>query len=214
MRPLVAALVLVVFAGCTRAAPQSPSDAAERQGSAFAEPLPALETEPEQAKRLGQQGSDERSSPPLLPLCDPGEGGYLESARLSYDAMRYLDALACSSQAAGAAPDDVDAHAERAWALVSLGRLEDARTAFARALAIAPDHSDALQGAADLYINVLSYSREFAELGLAYAERGRAAARQLRDAARAARFAVLAATALNDLGRSQEAVRRAEEAIA
>ena len=56
-------------------------------------------------------------------------------------------ALACSARACADAPDSADAHAERAADSWRSGRLEEAQLAFARALALEPDHLDALLGA-------------------------------------------------------------------
>lgn len=155
-----------------------------------------------------------REPPETLPPCPSGEGDYLQRAARHYDASRFSEALACAAQAAASDSANPDAHSERAAALVALGKLEEARTAYARALALNPDHEDALIGVADLYISRLPFSRDFCELGLAYAERGRTAARAAGDADLVGRFAVLEATALNDLGRAGAAAERADEAIA
>lgn len=149
-----------------------------------------------------------------LPQCPEGDGDFLRRAQFFYDAARYPEALSCAVQACGAEPASADAHSERGWALVGVGKLEEARTAYARALALDPGHRDALQGAAELYVGKLPFSRDYAELGLAYAMRGRELASKAEDAEMAARMAATAATALNDLGRAREALALAEEALA
>jgi predicted Zn-dependent protease with MMP-like domain len=117
-------------------------------------------------------------------------------------------------QAAAADPSNSAALSERAAALAALGKYEESRVAYSRALAITPDLPDALMGAADLYLNRLPPSRDFNELALAYARRGHQLARKEHDKDLAAQFAVLQATALNGLGRGREAIRMADEALA
>ncbi len=121
--------------------------------------------------------------------------------------------MACAAQAAAALPRSADAHSERAAALAALDRLDEARVAYARALAIDPDHADALLGAADLYVSRLPPSREFTELAFEYARRGRLGARKAKNRTLVGQFALLEASALNGLGRNKEALERADEAI-
>jgi predicted Zn-dependent protease with MMP-like domain len=84
--------------------------------------------------------------------------------------------------------------------------------AYARALALDPDHLDALLGAAHLYGVSLPSSRDHDELAFVYAERGRQLSRESGDAELAAHFALLGAMAANDLGEAQVALERSEEA--
>ncbi len=149
---------------------------------------------------------------PIAPCAAP-DGDYLARAVASYDARDFDTALSCAVQAAAAQPDDPAAHSERAAALTALGKLEGARLAYARTLAIDPDHADALLGAADLYLPRLPAEREHTELGLAYAQRGHRLATKSRDRELAGQFAILLATAFNNLGRGVDAIAMADEAV-
>src|SRR5687768_14222747 len=64
-------------------------------------------------------------------------------------------ALACAEEAARQAPRSVEAHHDRAVALIRLGRFEEARDALALALSIAPTDPETLELAADFYVNHL-----------------------------------------------------------
>jgi len=147
-----------------------------------------------------------------LPLC-PSAGDPLLQARSLYDAEKFELALACSARACADAPDSADAHAERAADLVALGKLPEAQLAFARALALDPDHLDALLGAADLYVTRLPGLRDNDELALVYAERGLKLARRAHQADLVGSFALESAMAENDLGRPKQALERADEAL-
>ncbi|MGC4117207.1 MAG: tetratricopeptide repeat protein [Myxococcales bacterium] len=198
-----ALLLCALFSACHCAAPSAPAGA-------------------DAAAHLADAGLAEKAGPrskaggpvETLPQCADGDGDFLQRAQFFYDSARYLDALACAVQASGAEPNSPDAHCERAWALVGLQRFEEARAAYARALALDPDHRDALQGAGELYITKLPFSREYSELGLTYALHGHDLASRAADAELSGRFASVAATALNDLGRAREALALATEALA
>lgn len=179
-------------------------------------PAPASEeaTEPRaQLATPSNEKHDHRHVPMPIAPCHAPDGDYLGRAIASYDIGDFDGALSCAVQAAAANPDDPDAHSERAAALTALGKLEEARLAYARALAIAPDHPDALLGAADLYLTRLPAHREHTELGLAYAQRGHRNARKAKERQLAAQFAILLATGFNNLGRGAEAIVAAEEAM-
>src|SRR5262245_35286107 len=77
----------------------------------------------------------------------------LDRAADRYDDGDYEAALLCADEASRQAPRSIEAHHNRAAALAQLGRLDEARTAFTRALALDPDDPETLAGAADLYIN-------------------------------------------------------------
>ena len=116
-------------------------------------------------------------------------------------------ALACAEEAARQAPRSVEAHHNRAIALMRLDRLDEARDALALALALAPDDPETLEAAADLNINQLPPSVDRSALGLEYARRGSRHVGR-RDRERIARLALLEGQALIDLGRAVEALRR------
>jgi tetratricopeptide (TPR) repeat protein len=146
-----------------------------------------------------------------LELCPTADA--LSGARSFYDEEKFEQALACSARACADSPDSPDAHSERAADLVALGRYDEAQLAFARALALDPDHLDALLGAADLYVTRLAGSRDNDELALVYAERGLKDARKGKQPDLVGSFALEGAMALNDLGRPAEALERADDAL-
>ena len=84
-------------------------------------------------------------------MCDARGLDPLDAARAAYDAREYDRALSCAAEASARAPDEADAHSERGAALSALGRFEEAKLAYARALALDPEHLDSLLGAAHLY---------------------------------------------------------------
>jgi tetratricopeptide (TPR) repeat protein len=136
-----------------------------------------------------------------------------ESAR-RLDKSEWAVALGCAEQASRIAPRSVEAHHDRADALAGLERWDEAKQAFALALALDPDDPHTLTSAADFYVNRLPPSREQTEIGLEYARRGSAHVGLRReDRALGARLALLEAQALDDLGRADEALPRAEAAL-
>ena len=147
-----------------------------------------------------------------LAVCDARGVAPLEAARAAYDAEDWKRALSCAAEAVARSPDDPAAHSERAAALSALGRFDEARMAYARALALDPDNLDALLGAAHLYGVGLPSTRESDELALLYSEHGRQLASEGDDDELTAEFALLSAMAANDLGEATLALERAEEA--
>lgn len=127
-------------------------------------------------------------------------------------ATEYLDradpegALACAEESARQMPRSVEAHHDRAVALIRLGRQDEARDALALALAIAPQDPETLELAADFYVNHVPPTAERAAIGLEYARRG-ARATSSRERERAARLALLEGQALIDVGRSGDSLR-------
>jgi tetratricopeptide (TPR) repeat protein len=161
--------------------------------------------------------------PPTRPLrrCFPQRPAWddaavadlLDRAADLFDAADYAGALVCAEEAARQAPRSVEAHHNRAIALLHLERLDEARDALALALALAPDDPETLEAAADLYVNQLPPSSDRSLLGLEYARRGSRHA-PARDVGRRARLALLEGQALIDLGRAAEALRRLDASLA
>lgn len=134
-----------------------------------------------------------------------------------YKEDRFAPALSCANLATDLAPEAVEPHHMRAVALAALGRANDARTAFAVALALDPEDPQTLAAAADFYINVApDPQRAELSLGLVYARQGaeRAASRRRQDRELRSRLWLLQAQAENDLGRSDAALPLAERALA
>lgn len=160
----------------------------------------------------------------LLAVCEAKGKEPLEAARSFAKAQKWEAALSCAAQASALAPDDPLAHAERGKALVALGHDDEAKLAYARALALEPESIQALLGAAQLYAVALPSSREHDELGLLYAERGfelaLLPAGELSPegelavdpaaGALAVELARVAAIGLNDVGRNAEAIEKAD----
>jgi tetratricopeptide (TPR) repeat protein len=138
----------------------------------------------------------------------------LVAARAFYDDAHYDEALSCAAQACALTPDEPQAHSEKAAALSALGRFDEAQLSYARALALDPEHLDALLGAAHLYTVSLPSTRERDELGVLYSERGLQLAEEEKDTKLVAQFALLSAMAFNDLGQARAALDRAEEVLA
>ncbi len=147
------------------------------------------------------------------PRCGPrAPKALLQRAVFELDRGEDERALACADEALRLAPRLVAALRLRGEALTELGRLDEARLAFARALAVEPDDAEALRGAAELYVMRLPGERATLELGLEYALRGVRAARAR--SGLQAELLLLVAAAENDLGESRAALGHAEQALA
>ncbi len=143
-------------------------------------------------------------------------GLLLEEANRQIEKGVYGAAWTCADRAADITPTSVEAHHLRGAALAALGRDMDAQVAYSLALALDPDDPETLRAVADFYINGKGdRGRDALRLGLELAQRGsrRAQARRRRNAPLSADLAVLEAQALNDLGRSDEALARIDAAL-
>lgn len=167
-------------------------------------------------RRLPVEQHATSHSPKIEPLavCHAEGKEPLEAARAFYDQERYDEALACAAQASAFLPDEPAAFSEKGAALSALGRFDEAQLAYARALALDPDHADALLGAAHLYGVSLPSTRERDELASIYAEHGLELAEESDDDGLQAQFALISAMAFNDLGQAADALRRAEQVLA
>jgi len=140
----------------------------------------------------------------------------LDEANKQIEGGAFGAAWTCADRAADLSPTSVEAHHLRGAALAALGRDAEAATAYSLALALDPDDPETLRAVADFYINGKGErGRDALRLGLELAQRGsrRALARRRRNAPLAADLAVLEAQALNDLGRSDEALERIDAAL-
>jgi tetratricopeptide (TPR) repeat protein len=191
-------------AGCNHPAAHAPQAAA-------CSPAPAAHA-----------GEHDPAEPPPRPLrrcfaeqpawVDAPVADLLDRAADLFDKGDYTGTLACAEEAARQAPRSVEAHHNRAIALMRLERLDEARDALELALALSPDDPETLEAAADLQINQLPASADRSAIGLEYARRG---SRHVphRDAEEVARLALLEGQALIDLGRASEALRRIDVAL-
>jgi Flp pilus assembly protein TadD/predicted Zn-dependent protease with MMP-like domain len=146
----------------------------------------------------------------------------LEAANKQISLAAYSAAWTCADRAADLMPTSVEAHHLRGAALAALGRDQEAQLAYSLALSLDPDDPETLRAVADFYINgskggenKLEHSRDALRLGLELAQRGsrRVIARRRKNPQLAADLAVLEGQALNDLGRSEEALGRIDLAL-
>jgi Flp pilus assembly protein TadD/predicted Zn-dependent protease with MMP-like domain len=135
----------------------------------------------------------------------------LETADKAYEGHDYELALSCAEDELLDDPQSATAEHARAAALAGLNQLEAARLAYAHALALDPDDPHTLLGAADLYLSH-GGDREYQEIGLEFARRGERRARR-RDPELLGQLELLQGMALNDLGRSTEALPKLDEAL-
>ena len=170
----------------------------------------------EVARPLKRCFDDDASGDPARPL-----DALLDRAAERYDHGDFETSLVCAEEAARVEPRSVEAHHDRAAALQELNRLDEAESAFTRALALDPDDPETLAGAADLFINRLPPTNDHTETGLEFARRGSRRLKRARaphgahpDRALVSRLALLEGQALNDLGRSREALMRLDAALA
>jgi tetratricopeptide (TPR) repeat protein len=209
-RPLCRAALLVLAAACSRnvppPAPASPAQpvpsgraSVSLPASTRSAPPPEVRAAPKRPPCLRQ---DPRAAPALL----------AEEASDALSRGEDERALACSEEAIRIAPRLVAALVARASALGSLGRLEEARLAWSRALAVDPYDPNALLGAADLHVRRLGPARDALEIGLEYALRGARAAQVRKDRLLSARLELVAGMAENDLGRSHLALPHLDRA--
>jgi tetratricopeptide (TPR) repeat protein len=140
----------------------------------------------------------------------------LEQAAASFDDQRLPEAFNCADQAGDLAPQSVEAHHLRGAALAALGHDTEAELSYTMALALDPEDPETLRAVADFYLNVrATRGRDTALVALELARRGRAraTARRRGSAALRADLSLLEAQALNDLGRSDEALDQARDSL-
>ncbi len=118
------------------------------------------------ADRLEQAGQQQR-------VCQDKDG-HSTSDRL------YQEALACAEESLRQNEESVEAHHNRALALLGLGQKDDAKQAMTHALALDPDDPETLLGAAELYIHHLPPTSDHTLIGLAYVRHAKAVLRRSR----------------------------------
>jgi Flp pilus assembly protein TadD/predicted Zn-dependent protease with MMP-like domain len=215
-RVVAAALMLAACKGATSSPAPAPVQAAAGSATAAAsvapkmhehDPLRPHHEEPvvECAAHVAESADDETRVQALL-----------DQANRDIEHANYGGAWTCADRAADIAPASVEAHHLRGASLAALHRDDEAQMAYSLALALDPDDPETLRAVADFYVNgKADRGRDSLRLGLELAQRGsrRALARRRRNAPLAADLAVLEAQALNDLGRSDEALERVDSAL-
>src|SRR6266851_2059838 len=212
--PILLATAAVAAPACKRQRPATDAPpAAKPPASASIVGAPAASTakpiDASDAVRGTQRPQPEPPAPPCLPSPEgrePAVPDLLEQASREFEKGRFEDALECAREASRIDPQSVAAHHFRGAALAELGHVEDARTAYARALALDPDDPEVLRSAADLHVRRLG-GRDDLELALAYTRRAFPRAHRMKD------LQLLEAMALDDLGRPGEALAAANKAI-
>lgn len=140
----------------------------------------------------------------------------LDRAAAAFDAGQLELAWSCADRAADLEPRSVEAHHLRAAALAALGHPDLAEVAYTMALALDPEDPETLRAAADFYVNVKpGKGKDALWVGLELAQRGsaRATARRRGNSQLRAGLALIEAQALDDLGKSDEALARADDAL-
>ena len=211
----LATLAFLAASACRRQA-QAPAPTAPVQKSSavgmggpaasVAKPIDAVE-----ARRPAQL-------PPAAPCIDMPGGrdaslpDLLEQAGHDFEKGRYEDALECAREATRIDGNSVAAHHFRGAALSELGHVEEARTAYARALALDPDDPEVLRSTADLHVRRLG-GRDDLELALQYVHRALPRAQKNKDKPLLKELFLLQAMALDDLGRPGDALAAANHAL-
>lgn len=221
MRRVLAAAVLLAACNGSSSAPSANTPAPPAQGSATA----AASTAPAPSKGHDHEALRPHHEEPVVECLaqiaehaddDARVAALLDQANRDIERGSYGAAWTCADRAADIAPASVEAHHLRGASLAALHRDAEAQLAYQLALALDPDDPETLRAVADFYINGKSErGRDSLRLGLELAQRGsrRALARRRRNAPLAADLAVLEAQALNDLGRSDEALERIDAAL-
>ncbi len=152
------------------------------------------------------------ASPETPRVACPSQVDPLEESARALESKSYEVALSCAEDAILEDPESAPAQQARGAALVALDRADEARLAYTHALALDPDDPEILSDAADLYLSHGKMSHEIDEIALEYARRGERRARRRRPDL-VERLDVLEGMALNDLGRSPEALAKLGEAL-
>ena len=174
---------------------------------------PATRPEPPGASQVSvATAAAAGETPEIARAACPPALDHLEAAAKAFESRQFDVALACAEDELLDDPESAAAEQQRGAALAALGQTEPARLAYVHALALDPDDPEILADAADLYLTRGNVTREFDEIALQYAQRGEKRARRRRPEL-LGQLDLLAGMALNDLGRSQEAARKLDEAL-
>ena len=210
-------LAAALFVGC-KGAPNQPTEPTRTESAAAATAPVAPHSEADVALRPHHEHPVVECA---IRVPENADDDYrvqalLDQANKEIERGQYAAAWTCADRASDLVPTSVEAHHLRGASLAALNRDTEAQMAYSLALALDPDDPETLRAVADFYINGKGdRTRDALRLGLELAQRGsrRALARRRRNAPLAADLAVLEAQALNDLGRSDEALERVDSAL-
>jgi Flp pilus assembly protein TadD/predicted Zn-dependent protease with MMP-like domain len=210
-------LAAALFVGC-KGTPNKPTEPARTESAAAATTTAPTHSEAEAALRPHHEQPVVECAIRVPDNADDDTRvqALLDQANKEIERGQYAAAWTCADRASDLVPTSVEAHHLRGASLAALNRDGEAQMAYQLALALDPDDPETLRAVADFYINGKGdRTRDALRLGLELAQRGsrRALARRRRNAPLAADLAVLEAQALNDLGRSDEALERVDSAL-
>jgi Flp pilus assembly protein TadD/predicted Zn-dependent protease with MMP-like domain len=215
-RVAIAALLGVVGACRTQsAAPAAPVASIPVQKASLASGPSASVAKPLDASPVEGRPAPQPPAAPCISVASGQEAplpDLLNQAARDFEKGRYEDALECAREASRTDSSSVAAHHFRGAALSELGHIEEARTAYARAMALDPDDPEVLRSAADLHVRRLG-SRDDLELSLQYVKRALPRALKGRDRGLLKELHLLQAMALDDLGRPADALAAATKAL-
>jgi tetratricopeptide (TPR) repeat protein len=206
-------LAPLCLAACHRKAGEAPATvaAATPVAQKLLMPTPSASTKSETLS--AETRPEPKAVPaPCIDANEPSLPDLLDQAGRDFEQGRYEDALECAREASRLDGTSVAAHHFRGAALAELGKTEEARTAYARALALDPDDPEVLRSVADLHVRRLG-GRDDLELALQYVRRGLPRALKMKDRTLLKDLHLLQAMAFDDLGRPGEALTAANRAV-
>ena len=212
---LLAALAIAAASACHRQDQTQPVAAAPMQKTAAVGGPAASVAKPPDASPEARRSIQQPPAAPCLEVPggrDASLPDLLEQAGHDFEKGRYEDALECAREATRIDGNSVAAHHFRGAALAELGHIEEARTAYARALALDPDDPEVLRSVADLHVRRLG-ARDDLELALQYVHRALVRAQKNKDKPLLKELFLLQAMALDDLGRPGDALASANHAL-
>jgi len=212
LSPLRRAAWLFVLTACTRGVPSTPAPSPASPAGRAKAHTSAPHAAPQRAEQAPPHEAKDGADCPGLPSASSAQ--LVDEAWAAVDEGATTRAIACAEAAVEVAPRSLPALSARAGALAAAGRVDEARTAYARALAIDPDDPETLYGAAEVYVRHMGSARDVLETGLEHALRGIRSATRRHDRAMAGRLELVAGMAENDLGRSHLALPHLDRAAA
>ncbi|MFL5424034.1 MAG: metallopeptidase family protein [Myxococcales bacterium] len=214
----IAASALCALAACKQKRSPEAQPVVQRASLASVATPAAATAKPIDASEAVRGADRPQPTPRPTPCLSTSDGqdaavpDLLEQAAREFEKGRFEGALECAREASRLDEQSVAAHHFRGAALAELGRVDEARTAYARALVLDPDDPEVLRSAADLHVRRLG-ARDDLELALAYVRRGLVRAHKLKDRPLLKDLYLLQAMAYDDLGRPGDALGAANHAL-